>query len=471
MIDYVHMSDEELIADLTRIDDTESEAEATQEFFTGQEIQYRPEKEQTKENCSKYSEHILRHKYSVHSFAELCRTPKPIKYLIDGYIQEGALHLDFGESESGKSFTVLDQGCCIACEEIDNWHGMRINQHGAVIIFAGEGATGMRKRCALWAYEHNVDPEKINLFIIDEVFHLDSTERDFSIENTIANIREISSQPVMVVFDTLNRFMEGDENKAVDAGRFITACTKIIKELSCAVRVISHVGNALENKGRVRGSSSILAAVDIATLYSKVEATPTEATISIDQTKNKEDQKRRGLKLSLRQKPLPPEWNYESGMASTSCILELSPYSTHDKPYAQQEQPQKKVSADYARGLRTFKKAVLKEGFIGKDKETGHTFAYVHVNCWRRVSHEMSSADTKSGQSKSFTRERRALFECDDPLLEKRIEEGIGEYYCINLDSDREKALTDELNANADSIYLSSYSDFSFIDSPTKTQD
>ena len=373
----------------------------------------------------------LRKKYSSCSFAEICNKPEPVRYLIEGYVQEKALLLDFGESGCGKSFTVLDQACSIACEEIHDWHGINL-KHAPVIYFAGEGNVGLRKRCAAWAYNHNVKPENVQLTIIDEVFHLDEDkDPEHCIDNTIANIRDVYPNTGLIVIDTLHRYMTGDENKSFDIGKFYGACDKIIRELGCSVIVIHHTGN--ENNHRGRGSSSIKADVDIEAEYSK-----SGDTITVNQTKHKDGIKKTGLKFKLRQVILPPSWNDEYGNPSTSCVIELSPDSTHNQPYnpkAETEKP-KKTSASQQRARKTFRRAIQSSGVRIHDEKTGHDLAGVSTEDWRIEAYHLDSADKQNTKCKHFNEDKKYLYEQEEILIKKEIEGR--EYWCLDLQAEGE---------------------------------
>ena len=159
---------------------------------------------------STQSQYVRR--YSHHSGAELCKQPKPIPYLIKGYMRKGGLGMIHGESGCGKSFVVFDMAGSIAHEDIMDWHGIPLH-HGQVIYFAGEGADGINARLACWCNERNVNPDKLNLEVIDEIFKLDCGKEDtaHSIENTIAEIKSYGNVS-LVIFDTVNVYMKAEEN-------------------------------------------------------------------------------------------------------------------------------------------------------------------------------------------------------------------------------------------------------------------
>lgn len=363
-------------------------------------------------------------KYSSFSFADCCRTPTPIKWTIKGYIPEQSLCMTFGASGSGKSFIVYDMAGAIASPEIETWQGRKL-KHGHVIIFAGEGAAGVRQRFAGWAAKRNINPENVKLTVIDEAFHLDSEIEDYSIENTIANIREYSNEPALIVFDTLNRYMSGDENKAVDTGRMLEAYNKIIKELKCSIMIIHHTGNSEDAKNRARGSSAWKGALDI-----ELQVTKDDKRITLKQTKNKDAELEKPIVFNL-EKMIIPEWFDEDGEAVTTCTIEINEILTQIT--AMQKKEDKKPPQSELTAKETYSKAAQKTGSIMKDidNETGQEIEFValEVEDWRKTFYENSSADKDATKRQQFDRARKLLLEVKHALFKRTIQGH--DYYCL----------------------------------------
>ena len=366
----------------------------------------------------------LTKKYSSFSFADCCRTPTPIKWIIKGYIPEQALCMTFGASGSGKSFIVYDMAGAIASPEIETWQGQKL-KHGHVIIFAGEGAAGVKQRFAGWAAKRGINPENVQLTVIDEAFHLDSEIEDYSIENTIANIREYSNEPSLIIFDTLNRYMRGDENKAVDTGQMLEACNKIIKELKCSIMIIHHTGNSEDAKNRARGSSAWKGALDI-----ELQVSKDDRRITLKQTKNKDAELQKTIVFNL-EKMTIPEWFDEDGEAVTTCTIEIN--ETMTQLTAMQKKEEKKPPQSELTAKDTYAKAAKKTGSIieDKDNETGQKIEFVAVDVedWRKTFHENSSADKIGTIRRAFDRARKLLLENKQILFKQTINGR--EFYCL----------------------------------------
>ena len=363
------------------------------------------------------------HEYSHYSFAEACRTAKPKTYLISGHIQAKALHMTYGEPASGKTFLVLDQALTIACEEIDTWQGRRV-KHGHVVYFAGEASEGVKIRCAAWAEERGIDPEKVHMTIVDEVFDLDGdSDVEHSLANTIANIESFAPNVVYIVIDTLHAFMGGDENLAKDTRNFLAACRKLIRKFSCAVALIHHVGVSNDAKGRARGSSSWRGAMDIMTLVQQQDSSDSGITCKVMQMKHKDGKKCKPFMLKMNEVVLPGLFDDE-GNAVTSLVPEtesmIAASTTQDR--------ERKVSKTLNRAFKTFKEAAIRHGRLSVDYATGDSFIDITLDEWRGVAYEILDLE-KEAQRKAFSRIKEALVEdCEPPIITHYQQEGITYY-------------------------------------------
>jgi len=365
--------------------------------------------------------------YSRHSCAELCKQPKPIPYLIKGYIRQRGLGMIYGESGCGKSFCVLDMAVAIACQDIDNWNGKPV-KHAPVIYFAGEGADGLNSRLACLCNERGINPEHVQLTIIDENFKLDCGREDteHSIDNTIAEINATYDNPALVVFDTLNVFMKGDENSNTDAGNFCSLCRKIIQDCRCSVLIVQHTGLSTDAKNRARGASAFKAAMDFVIQLSKKGS-----IIELDTPKIKDGKEQPTLIFTLVEHVIP-EWFDEDGEPVTSCTLEISEKLMQFREHQEAEKKKPKPTKSQIFALRTYKESAEQHGKIVVDNpDTGHEFIRLDVKVWRETFYQLSSADNNDKKRVQFDRARKTLAEDAKTLYIQR--EGGREYYCLDL--------------------------------------
>lgn len=178
-------------------------------------------------------------------------------YLIDGYIDQAAFSVIYGESHTGKTFVALDMSFAVASGT--PWNGRRVRQ-GAVVYIAAEGGRGIEKRVVALQQRCSdvpfaVIPCSVNLMggarsDIDAIVQLIDA---FTLE---------TKMPVsLIVVDTLSRAMAGaNENASEDMTAFVKAVDRLREKTGAHVMVVHHAGKDT-SKG-ARGHSSLRAATD-----------------------------------------------------------------------------------------------------------------------------------------------------------------------------------------------------------------
>lgn len=366
--------------------------------------------------------------YDGFSFADCCKNPQAVKWILKGYIPEKSLCMIFGASGSFKSFIAYDIAASIACDEIRDWHGKRI-KHGDVVIFAGEGSEGVKLRLAGWAEKHEINPENVRLHIFDEVFKLDGNESEHDIETTINNIKEVAPNPALIIFDTLNCYMDGEENSATDTGRFIGLCKRIIKELQTAVCIIHHTGNADDAKDRARGSSALRGALD-----SEIKVRKTsDFECVLQQTKSKDAGRVKDTVFTLERVVIPGCLDEEGGQVDT-LVPEISIEKTELYQQLELKPKEKKPRQSEVTAKETYQKTSEIYGSIQTDKQTGNEMIVTPVEKWRQIFFENSSAENDSTRRGQFSTARKILLE-EKHVLQKRKFNNM-EFYCLILTDD-----------------------------------
>jgi hypothetical protein len=191
----------------------------------------------------------------------LMRQLEPIKFVVDGYLEENSIGMAYGPSGFGKTFIALDWACCVATGI--PWNGLPVRK-GAVFIIAGEGHNGIRRRLMAWAKRHDkiAELEDAALFVSKHSVNIGDPNACHDLADAIDALEsESGCKPVLVVVDTLARnFGAGDENSAKDVGAFIDNCDRFLRRRHAAhVMLIHHTGH---NADRARGSSALRAALD-----------------------------------------------------------------------------------------------------------------------------------------------------------------------------------------------------------------
>lgn len=322
--------------------------------------------------------------------SEFCKKPQPIRWLIKSWVQEDALMMAFGAPGAGKTFVVLDMALSIACPQITDWHGFKV-KHGPVVYLAGEGYVGLKARIAGWMAHKNVGDA--NMYVSDESVDLNTPG---GVKRTVEEIRSYKVAPKLIVVDTLNRFMVGDENKAQDAKTMLDACAALEREFQCTVILVHHTGVAENAQGRARGSSAWRGAMDIELAVIKE---PDEPMVILRQTKNKDAELQSDLSMDQMTVDVPG-WFDEDGEQITTKVMELSESAGEIK--VAKEKP---LSANQNFGMMTYIEAASTAGMLNEKGE----FQGLALEEWRKVFFSKSTLDSYGAKKTAFHRARNDL--------------------------------------------------------------
>ena len=204
------------------------------------------------------------------------------QFLVGKMILAGKHHLLVAEGGAGKTFLMLDLALKVAApKEGDNWGGMPILRQGAVVILTTED-----DKDELHIRLEDLDPDKsrrtqakddlIILPTINSGGAFTLVEKDPRTQESrpskkwqefFALLRQIPNLQ-LVVIDTLNSVLHGEENSATVINEFVRVASQICGELNAALIVVHHIRkqgdepirNAEQMKAAVRGSSALPAA-------------------------------------------------------------------------------------------------------------------------------------------------------------------------------------------------------------------
>jgi len=198
---------------------------------------------------------LLRHrKNPIVSAAELSKPLPKESYLVKGWMGLGETGCVYGESGSGKSFLTIDLALRVAAGL--EWNKCKVKK-AQVLYLCGEGYRGLRKRYLGWQQENGgVD---VDFWVFPDAFDLDDMN---SIVEVNGYIDECGLRPGLIIADTLNRYMKGDENSAQDMRAFLNNIQLLRGDVGCVRLIVHHVGVSPESKGRARGSSAFRGAMD-----------------------------------------------------------------------------------------------------------------------------------------------------------------------------------------------------------------
>lgn len=190
----------------------------------------------------------------LYSIKELLEMPPPV-WMIDSLIPQSALVAVYGESETFKSFWAIDLAMSVGAGV--PFMG-KPTQKGFVVYVAAEGGGGLAKRVLAWLVAHDLDPKDVDISFVLESVSVGSNTPDVErLKHRLDN--ELRRKPTLIVFDTLARCFEGDENQQEDMGTFINGIDTLRKEYGCTNMVVHHTG---VNTSRARGSTALRSGVE-----------------------------------------------------------------------------------------------------------------------------------------------------------------------------------------------------------------
>lgn len=176
---------------------------------------------------------------------------RPPEWLIDGVFETDSLSIVFGASGAGKTFVTLDVAMHIASGKA--YHGKAVRK-SPVAYIAGEGNAGFARRVAAWCQLNQVDLAEVPFFKSTAPITLSNDAIDEIIENLKAII-EAEGNLGLLVLDTLDRTIEGVEDKNEDTKAYLDLCDRVRGEIGCTVLIVAHVGHAA--KDRAKGSTKL----------------------------------------------------------------------------------------------------------------------------------------------------------------------------------------------------------------------
>tara|TARA_R110000751_G_scaffold251430_1_gene350896 strand:+ start:13511 stop:15472 length:1962 start_codon:yes stop_codon:yes gene_type:complete len=271
---------------------------------------------------------------------DFCGEPAPIRWLIKHHLQRDALIMVHGPSGGGKTFAVLDMCLHIASSK-KQWCDNKVHG-GSVVYLAGEGHHGLKGRIAAWKLFNRI--KKLDMYLSKSGTDLNTADGYQKTREAIASLPE---KPVLIVIDTLHRFLLGDENSAQDAKTMLDACANLQREFGASVLLVHHTGVNDETQHRARGSSAWRGALDI-----EISVVPgnEEKPIELIQRKSKDAEICPPLYMRLMSVELP--WVDEDGEAVSSAVI------SRDDNY----QPEIKETSAHSVSRKHFEEAFQKFG-------------------------------------------------------------------------------------------------------------
>jgi hypothetical protein len=188
---------------------------------------------------------------------DLTSEPPPVRWLVEGLICRGDIHLLIGEPGIGKSWLTMALAVAIANGN-DKFLGHDIREHGKVLYVDEENPEDLiydrfRKLGIDRTTARNIR------YLNNAGIRLDGNDADVLVEEAL------DFEPSLVVLDSLTRFHTEDENHAgAMAALFHAAIKPLARETGAALVLIHHANKTDSNSSykRSRGSGDITASVD-----------------------------------------------------------------------------------------------------------------------------------------------------------------------------------------------------------------
>jgi len=191
-------------------------------------------------------------------------------WLVKGILEKGQVGILYGDSQSLKSYLMLDLAAAVSTGQ--EWHGHRIVNPGPVWFLAGEGnmilwrrLEALRQQRGYW----HADLEK--LWLSSRGLNLmDPSHLEF--------LRSMVTQwgldrPGMIVIDTMSTNAILDENSAKDVSLLIKILHDLAQEWGVTIVLVHHASKS--NNRSARGSSALLANTDFRVRMERVAGSGT----------------------------------------------------------------------------------------------------------------------------------------------------------------------------------------------------
>jgi putative DNA primase/helicase len=235
---------------------------------------------------------------------------EPPDEIVEGVLTAGSGSVLYGDSNSGKTFFVIDMAAALARGV--PWMGKQ-TEPGMVVYLAAESPASVRSR--LQAYQRHHGVKVPNFAIVQSPIDLFDGEADT--DAVIRLVRELEAQRGervrLIVGDTLARMSAGaNENAGQDMGLVVRRFDRIRSECKAHFLLVHHSGKAAA--AGARGWSGIRAAVD-----TEIEVTDAPTGRCAEITKQR-DLSTKGQRIGFRLDTVHlglTKW----GAPATSCVV------------------------------------------------------------------------------------------------------------------------------------------------------
>lgn len=227
---------------------------------------------------------------------ELLASPTP-EPLLPGFLYRDSLARIFGPPGGGKTFLALDIALHVALGR--TWWGTAVTAAAPVVYVAAEGQAVLNERVKAWLGHHHVTPAALRgRFVV--VPHAVPMVEAPALDRFVARCRSLGAG--LVVLDTKNAMMIGEENSATDVAAMRRAMDRVRDASRACVALVDHTGHSVTD--RARGSSAVTAAMDTEVSVALTAEPGAPATVTATVTRDKAAVA--GTERSFRLRMAPP---------------------------------------------------------------------------------------------------------------------------------------------------------------------
>lgn len=227
---------------------------------------------------------------------------KPPPMLIDGVLPKGVIVGLFGQPASGKSFVALDFSMCVATGV--SWCGHQV-ERGRVGYIVAEAEECFGRRVSAWKQHQGIGTEVDIHFLVEPVILNRSGCRDA----IVGAIEALPEPPALLVFDTLSRCFEGDENSSADVRGLMRTCDDIRRKFGSTIILVHHT----PWDGAHERGSTVLAAEPATRIRVKRKNNKDEDEVEVENLKQRDHELFPAIQLKMQKISL--------GGGEASCVL------------------------------------------------------------------------------------------------------------------------------------------------------
>lgn len=243
---------------------------------------------------------------------ELPEEYTPPEELVEGVLTVGAGSMLYGDSNSGKTYFVIDMACAVA--RGIPWMGRQVEQ-GLVVYVAAESPASVKGRLQAYQLHHRVKVPNFAIVQAPINMHGDDIDTNALIRAVKLVEQRAGMKARLVIGDTLARLAAGaNENSVEDMGQIVRRMDRVRAETGAHFLVVHHSGKDAA-KG-ARGSGSLRAAVD-----TEIEVAEMPTGERVAEMKKQRDLGSKGERIGFRLLPIEvgvTKW----GKPATNCIVE-----------------------------------------------------------------------------------------------------------------------------------------------------